>query len=691
MDSFGLRAKFLQDGLLDNVDFVNSITEESIEDTHWTLCRSYTVRSHVIEEEFDIQLSDGDKTPHVECALKVTIRSKDAPQDDTREKIFKPRRWFGPDLEVEVVDQHISPGRLSAETSPGSSSLSSVSLRQELIGRRATPSTISESQLPLQADLPNRPTSVTKYNTIEYCTLITAKAVAEGSRILVNEPQKEQDELMASIRNCFKEEMSSDSLMAKWKQWKEEGIPFSELFGLTNSYSEELLLSAVSIENVGRYMTGITQHYNFSSQNEEPPAIPSKKNDQPYYRDGQIVHGILKLTSELSNYYGTSAIALFTILEVGNASLAYLSGSAPGNDFFNEAVVALIDLSWRRLANEQEATYLCTLPVVNPPAFHSWYTGHNYQETCMNMNLKSFANNQERSHFELPATEILRAIRERSKNIVRSSADHGVNTDTSKQFILHNAPRLAKYITNEERQSRTKQYTEGEQKNVDLALSILEGTASSENLLTTPIEVVFIIVDILLDRNPKARRKRTKTAKRKCASKKSRLLENGADKDLHTGTSRTQQGIQQTSWLRHSVHQSNSLQTSSRATEDGSNTFESEFNTMFPQEPCSTASASLSAADRCTTGYRCTTGLVPGGNVMTDGSLPSDDFGDSAGGNIGFEPRDDRGLFAGFNDSEADTGLPDMNWEEWGNFWALNDSDINTGLPPIYWQHITTS
>ncbi|KAG8410829.1 hypothetical protein J3459_016950 [Metarhizium acridum] len=530
----------------------------------------------------------------------------------------------------------------------------------------------------------NNHVSRKKYQSTEYRILSVAKSVAGGSQILVNNPQEDQAETIQSIRACCRL-TTSDSLAAKWEEWRREGVKFKDLFAKTNSYTDFWVSAAKSIQSVGRYATGITQYYSFNAPGTENPP-PSKAEDRKTYRHGRIVYGTLKLTSKLCTYFDAAAIALFTILEVGDVKATCIEGAA-GDDFFYESLTALIDLLWRRLADEQKEATQGRLPMINPTAFHSLYTGDNYKDTCEKLKVQPFINIPAEYSFEYPAKEILSAMRKRSEHISKCSADHKVtdnseflSPDKSKAFILLNAPRLAKHITDEERDNRAKRYEGKQQKNVQLALSVLKGTASQKDLRTASMEVVLIVIDILLDQSPngpppKPPPKRNQVTKAKQAAKRMKASEKAVNEKTSSDVSEAQPRLLP---LWHS--QQDSIGQASGIMNGGSNAY---YNTTFHEEQVNTASISMPAAGGISTG------LVPGGNIVTDERLPPGDYGDIGGGIMGgpYRPNDDGALFGSFDTSEADTGLPDMDWEDlegWAQMLSWNESDANIGLPSIY-------
>jgi hypothetical protein len=326
-----LHAKYLRDELLGSDEFKESIAYESVHGALWTLHRSYSVRSHNLEEHFDIKLLDQDHTPLVRCALKLVVPNNDATQDDAREKLFKPRIWFGPEMYVLIPFGHSSPLTLSREVEvrdqghsllptrsteevPELSSHSVASIIQGPIDHEAARSERMESDVSSESDtfatqVPLGTNEQEKYSIP--CMLNIAKAFLEGSRILVEKPRKGQSQRLASIRGCFVE-TNAVCLMDLWRQWKSEGVTTLDLCAKTQSHTRNIRQSAASIRNVGYYMTGITRHFSLGSTCN--PA-PSKQKNQTNWRYKRAIERILKLLSTFSARYGAVTIVIFTILE----------------------------------------------------------------------------------------------------------------------------------------------------------------------------------------------------------------------------------------------------------------------------------------------------------------------------------------------------------------------------------------
>ena len=95
-----LHDKFVRYELVQNPDFEKFITGESISDNQWTLRLSYTDQNHArIEDHFDIEVIDHRFLPHVTCSL-TRFMHRGGPRNDTREALFKPWKWLGPEMYV---------------------------------------------------------------------------------------------------------------------------------------------------------------------------------------------------------------------------------------------------------------------------------------------------------------------------------------------------------------------------------------------------------------------------------------------------------------------------------------------------------------------------------------------------------------------------------------------------------------
>lgn len=196
-------------------------------------------------------------------------------------------------------------------------------------------------------------------------------------------------------------------------------------------------------------------------------------------------------------------------------------GKVPfGNDenFFYDALFSLIDVSWRKLAatypDETQDDHIDStsgfvrstvleraagenLPVMNPFGFHSYYTEDDYDTTCEKLDHRSFLNAPRTMSYEVSFGTIISQARKAAKSSP---------PDRSKNFILNNSKRLSKFITNEQRRNRTIGYQDNAE-DVKLALRIMEGMCSPPELTTASMDVVYIIVEILLDRCPTPRKR----------------------------------------------------------------------------------------------------------------------------------------------------------------------------------------
>ncbi|KID78692.1 uncharacterized protein G6M90_00g027610 [Metarhizium brunneum] len=517
MSGLDLLARYLRDGLFDDADFANSFVQDQESDSNWALRRSYSAQGHTIREHFNIQLFDQDDIPLVKCSLKLFIQSPDAPQDDTREKIFKPRSWFGPDLDIEVIEQQVDSQHRPTTTTllPASTSTNSVS--QGLTEESVLPSTIPGPE-PAPKTLTGK-VAIKKDRSLEHRMLTTAKAFVRGIQILVSKPQGNQAKRLRTIRKCFdtsarnEHPIETGQLMRLWMRLKSDKTPIDQICARTTSKTKDLELSVASIKNVGNYIAGITELEN---------ARKARDNGSKYLC-GRALDRILEAISRLVEYYGSVAITVFTFLEVGGFGVARLGNTAiKGADnerYFYDGLVALIDLSLRRFvatARETEADAISdAIPVLNPVAFHWWYEGEKgrYEDLCQSLKLPAFANATTNIYTERLPSTILDEFSAQSQqarshdgshdnnnNVDYANSESGSNSpDKSTDFILHNAQRLAKYMScNKETYLQSFEGDKEKHGMAKLASRILNGTSSQEELLTAPTDVVYMIVEMLL-------------------------------------------------------------------------------------------------------------------------------------------------------------------------------------------------
>ncbi|KAH0593435.1 hypothetical protein MHUMG1_08892 [Metarhizium humberi] len=467
-------AKYLREEIIGDVEFSKSIAEARSVGNQWILRRSYSKHPHTIQEEFRIEVRDQE---HVRCTLKLNVMGHDAPREDTREKIFKPRAWCGPELDIEVSEQQTNlPQHLPTSNAREFASQANTSAPQTSIDDTATPAA-TESELDKQSDgVADEQDDQKQDNKVARYILLMAQYFVKGIRQCVKETQ-ESDEAGDIVR-----------LPALWRRWKKEGVKEDKIFSTTFSHTEEL--------------------------------------------------------KRVSQYYGTSAMTIPTFLEIGGFSMTSFGHTTISSDesFFYDGLVSLIDLSWRRLAaahtetdqniqTEQDPeidhdageahstmTEQDAVPVLNPFGFHSFYTEADYNATCKTLDQSIFLKAPQTVSYELPTSKILRKGRERLDSTSNGHPTSGLS-DESSTFILRYAQRLAKHITHDEKVERTKGYNDNEE-NLELALRVLDGNALPEELATASITVVYIIVDILLDRCPKPKKalKENRVTKRKRAS-----------------------------------------------------------------------------------------------------------------------------------------------------------------------------
>ncbi|OAQ59757.2 hypothetical protein VFPPC_14999 [Pochonia chlamydosporia 170] len=512
MDIFAVLASYLREELIHNDEFFFSITEffdspsETCATDKWVLRRSYIEELYTINEEFEIEVRDHE---HVRCTLKLTLQNQDAPRKDTREEIFKTRAWYGPDPDVEVN------GQLEA---------------------------LSTSNAKHRAD--------DGQNSTENRILLMVKSYVKGIQILVGKSGQCQRQRLAGLEGCLiqsriDKEDEITQLIPFFEKLKINGEKVDTICSTTHEHTKDLEQkkasihrSTASMHNVGCYLTGITKHRNLLPDGQP---MPSKGKNRPAFNCGRGVERILGVSSKLAEYYSDDlAISTFTFLEIGACGVTRLGAFAPDKHekFFCDAAASLIDLSLRRLASSYEEAKqvivnstnsevdqiaLCKggvnhVPVMNPFAFHAWFAEEDYDSLCAKLGHMAFINVPREIFSQLSTSTIIRQACERLANMSKS-----LTTDTSKSFILHNAPRLAKHITKTQMATRTLHYQDKDG-NLKLAVRVLKGDALPQELTTASMAVVYIIIDILLDRCPKPKKGQPPPKLRR-ASKRQRTLE----------------------------------------------------------------------------------------------------------------------------------------------------------------------
>ncbi|KID66219.1 hypothetical protein MBR_09430, partial [Metarhizium brunneum ARSEF 3297] len=682
-------AKYLREEIIGDVEFSKSIAEARSVGNQWILRRSYSKHPHTIQEEFRIEVRDQE---HVRCTLKLNVIGHDAPREDTREKIFKPRAWCGPELDIEVSEQQTNlPQHLPTSNAREFASQANTSAPQTSIDDTATPAA-TESELDKQSDgVADEQDDQKQDNKVARYILLMAQYFVKGSLVLVKKPTKLQRTKLAGIRQCVKETQESDEagdivrLPALWRRWKKEGVKEDKIFSTTFSHTEELKRSVASMHNVGYYLAGITQHDKLRPPGHPPPT--KRKNTTRYYC-ARAVERMLKLVSRVSQYYGTSAMTIPTFLEIGGFSMTSFGHTTISSDesFFYDGLVSLIDLSWRRLAaaqtetdqniqTEQDAeidhdareahstmTEQDAVPVLNPFGFHSFYTDADYNATCKTLDQSIFLKAPQTVSYELPTSKILRKGRERSDSTSNGNPTSGLS-DESSAFILRYAQSLAKHITHDEKVERTKGYKDNEE-NLELALRVLDGNALPEELATASIIVVYIIVDILLDRCPRPKRPgQERRQKRKRASEKATYEDAGMSHDCLPD-----------------IRQNCTGQVSLNIGGYGNHTFIPGHGTTFAMGSVDSTAFGNPAIGHC--GQPATTPNFIGQGLGCE-SAHLDDFRNAAGDNFGdfCESGGDSSLF---NESDVITGLPFPDRE---NF-RWDESNANIGLPTMCWGNV---
>ncbi|OAQ58153.1 hypothetical protein VFPPC_11603 [Pochonia chlamydosporia 170] len=515
---FSTLTKFLTEEAADDNEFQNGFTEEQPDPDvkNWILHRSYSFQTDIIHEQLNVELRDEDDIPHVRCALTLTLGSRDTPHSDVRGLIFKPHAWLGPELNIIVGNGQ------------------SLSRASELCVEPSGSTQVKDDH----------------NHRAETRILLVLKSYLKGCHTLVQTPTKAQQRRLAGVRNCIEAQTSDDKedtvrLAPILKNLKRDGIKPDKLCSETFKRTKKIEQQSASTHNVGCYLTGITQHRDLLPPGQCPTP---KSKDTPAYECGRGVERIMELTSRLAELYDDDiANATFTFLELGACGVTRLGKAALGNEkFFYDALFSLIDLSWRKLtavhpdeAQDGDVDLASglvrrtasrtaadkNLPIMNPFACYSSYTEADYNFACEKLNQRSFLNAPRELSYEVSFGTIISQARRAAKSSP---------PDKSRTFILYNAKRLAKYITNEQRRNRIMGYQDNV-KDAELALRILEGKCSPPELTAVSMAVVHIIVDILLDRCPLPK-KRGPPSKQDKISKKSRTLKILPEK--HAGSPR---------------------------------------------------------------------------------------------------------------------------------------------------------
>ncbi|KAG8422546.1 hypothetical protein J3459_010287 [Metarhizium acridum] len=478
---FSVLTNFLQQEVIDDDQFRGSFTEERIDANSWVVHRSYIHHTHVIQERLTVELRDQDDIPHIRCALILasrTLESCGCPDHDTRVRIFKPHAWYGPALVIEARQELRTPQDSESDDKSEGSLLDAAS------------------------------------HKLETRILLMAKSYVKGLRILVQTPTRTQRQKLERIRNSVKVQRSQNdrvaTLMNQLEQFKRDGVKPENLCSETISKTNQNQQQCTSEHNIGCFLTGITKLPSLLGDDQGDDQGCGRMRDNKPANCGRAVDRILKLGSRLNKYYGNSiANATFTFLELGGCKVLRLGQAAvQGKDegFFYDAVFSLIDLSWQRIVtatdpDQQPKDHIgmantdTTLPIINPVGLYSWYTGLDYVFTCQKLKQEEFLNVPQGVAYQLPTRSMLGQTRE------KSVSPPGTR---SKLFVLANAERLATYITCKTIEKRSSGYQDSE--DLQLAMRILKGHASPEEVNAAPMTVVYIILDILLDTYPTLRK-----------------------------------------------------------------------------------------------------------------------------------------------------------------------------------------
>ncbi|KAG8412994.1 hypothetical protein J3458_013417 [Metarhizium acridum] len=537
-----LHDKFMRHEVVQHPDFEKCITEESISGNQWTLRLSYTDQNHArIEDHFDIQVIDHHSLPHVTCSL-TRFMHRGGPRNDTREALFKPGKWLGPEIVVNPIQQQSKSPRPSSTRSlehpPLTTVLTTQNSREDSRVATRSPSTTPQSNLASRRDRPSTPASIgskinKRENSVEYRILTIGKAFAKGTQILVSKPKGSLRQRLATVRRCFRSTIEkgpscqSITLRDMWELLQEQDVSVGDVYFKTRSHIEKLENDVGSTSNVATYIAGVREFYGLDKMDSPPPKVRELRGRQ---RLELAFDRIMSFIKTLTAYYEGDvdiAIGIFTFLEV-----------------------------LRRLAAKNTETGEETIPLLNPVAFQWWYERENcsYEDMCQRFDLLAFSSASPEMCIEKPVTTILNKIRQRSQSLTRLDAEDETNSaiehtsptteadcaDKSKNLLLQIAPRLAKYMTPRNKDTYVDRFKgdDEEQENMRLALRILKGEALNDELLSTSLDVVYAIVDILLY-SP------TMVQRRSQPDEKRRRLEHEMDRDTRIDASEVQSSLQE--------------------------------------------------------------------------------------------------------------------------------------------------
>ncbi|KAG8413014.1 hypothetical protein J3458_013435 [Metarhizium acridum] len=326
-----LHDKFMRHELVQNPDFEKFITEESISGDQWTLRLSYTDQNHArIEDHFDIQVIDHHSLPHVTCSL-TRFMHRGGLRKDTREALFKPGKWLGPELVVNPIQHQSKSPRPSSTRSlehpPLTTVLTTQDSREDSRVATRSPSTLTQSKLTCKPNHRTTPASIgssknnKKENSVEYSILTIVKAFVKVIQILVSKPKDSPRNRLATVRRCFRRTIEKNpscqsvSLLNTWEKLQNQNVPVDDVYSKTSSHIKNLEIGVGCTKNVATYIAGVRDLYGLDKTDNPPPKVRQNRGRQ---RLELGFDRIMKLIKALTAYYEGDtdiAMSIFTFLE----------------------------------------------------------------------------------------------------------------------------------------------------------------------------------------------------------------------------------------------------------------------------------------------------------------------------------------------------------------------------------------
>lgn len=241
-----------------------------------------------------------------------------------------------------------------------------------------------------------------------YSIFNVTNAFIRGITAAASGRNKSVDQVFEVIRpNGGDDSQSPDNATSYWETltaWKKKGVPAERLFAKSLESAHKGVKQRVAKGYVSAIMTGLCHQYYFGG---DDPLKGSSKHASAYYY-GRGVRRLVDVVSVLCHYYGPPAIAAFTFWTstlslllpqsrlltepVRRPSLTRIGHlSSASAVFFRNAVVALIDIAWRRLYVALGQSKRATIPMLNPVALLPWYTESiTYESVYNKLGLEGF-------------------------------------------------------------------------------------------------------------------------------------------------------------------------------------------------------------------------------------------------------------------------------------------------------------